>query len=316
MHFQSDVHTTKDVVRQAIIPQTRQGRCSYATLVSGARPITPQKMVTHNWDNLFRDLMAAVIADALSECTFALISRLLDEDLEVLEQMLAARGRLSDTYWICAFSVNQHASICGGNPHGEKDLATGLLHPTCDCGLEKHFNHTEPCVAGRSSRCELNKFDDMMCLLASAAPGFAQVVAVDAGFRLFGRAWCVAELAEARRMRMPQRLVVLSAENLRAHEADLRGLRVERMQASRPEDVQEILAKIPDVKAFNTAVQHLLFDEQGGLLSAWRDLDVARQMAETARLISLHETSKGAVWQHWAATAASDEEGGESLPEP
>ena len=60
----------------------------------------------------------------------------------------------------------------------------------------------------------MNKFDDMMALLARENPDFAEVVAVDASLDLFGRAWCVAELAEAHRMGMAQRLKMRNAETV------------------------------------------------------------------------------------------------------
>ncbi|CAE7405726.1 mycA, partial [Symbiodinium necroappetens] len=54
-HYSAGMHTTGDVVRQAIIPITRSGRCSYAE-VTGREPLRPAKMVTHSWQSLFRDL--------------------------------------------------------------------------------------------------------------------------------------------------------------------------------------------------------------------------------------------------------------------
>ena len=103
---------------------------------------------------------------------------------------------------ICAFCVNQHASICGGNPYHSTDAVTGAEHEVCDCGLAKAWNGTEPVLDedGSSIPCEMNKFDNMMELLSAADPGFAQLIAVDASFVLFSRAWCVAEVATAHKM--------------------------------------------------------------------------------------------------------------------
>ena len=39
--------------------------------------VIPKKMVTHNWSNLFRDLVATVIADALGEHAFEFVAELL-----------------------------------------------------------------------------------------------------------------------------------------------------------------------------------------------------------------------------------------------
>ena len=45
-----------------------------------------------------------------------------------------------------------------------------------------------------------------MAYLFSCDKSFAEVVAVDASLELFGRAWCIAELAEGQRMGMAQSL--------------------------------------------------------------------------------------------------------------
>ncbi len=66
-------------------------------------------MITHNWRNLFRDLVAAICADALNLVTFSLIAHLLDRDIDALEEILKRKGALDQMLWVCAFSVNQHA---------------------------------------------------------------------------------------------------------------------------------------------------------------------------------------------------------------
>ena len=45
-----------------------------------------------------------------------------------------------------------------------------------------------------------------MAYLSSCDESFAEVVAVDASLELFGRAWCIAELAGGQRMGMAQSL--------------------------------------------------------------------------------------------------------------
>ena len=45
-----------------------------------------------------------------------------------------------------------------------------------------------------------------MAYLSRRDKSFAEVVAVDASLELFGRAWCIAELAEGQRMGMAQSL--------------------------------------------------------------------------------------------------------------
>ena len=305
--FQPSVHTTTDVVRLAIIPFTASSCSSYAQLVNRGAKVLPKKMVTHNWSNLFRDLLASVISDALGEHTFEFVAELLSDKagVEALEDMLRVHGSLQETYWICAFAVNQHAGICGANPAGTVDPVTGLTHPTCQCNEPKFFNEDPPLNdEGKSIQCEMNKFDDMMALLARENPDFAEVVAVDASLDLFGRAWCVAELAEAHRMGMAQSLKMRNAETLRRRQLTLQGLKVEQMKASRPEDVVEILAKIPDKEAFNAKLQELIFDSNVGLVPAWKNADALQQMEEVSHLLKwlrLSQAVEGGqiVWQRW-----------------
>ncbi|CAE7793281.1 RPS13, partial [Symbiodinium sp. CCMP2456] len=280
-HYSAGMHTTGDVVRQAIIPITRSGCCSYAE-VTGREPLRPAKMVTHSWRNLFRDLVAAVIADAVRETSFELISQLLEHEVSVLETLLEQQGKGDQVYWICAFSVNQHLSICE-NLFRDKDSVTGHLHAGCDCGLPKILNTTPPLsTEGQSISCEMNKFDDMMALLAEEVPEFSQVVAVDSQFRLFSRAWCVAELVEAHESSLKQFVKMHSRHVLEKSQSELQELQVEDMQASRAEDVQLILDKISDKSEFNQKLQSLIFDE-AGLLSGWCQLDTAGRMEEVGQ---------------------------------
>ena len=305
--FQPSVHTTTDVVRLAIIPMTASSCSSYAQLVNRGAKVLPKKMVTHNWSNLFRDLLASVISDSLGEHTFEFVAEFLSDKagVEALEKMLRVHGGLQETYWICAFAVNQHASICGRNPDGTVDPVTRLTHPTCQCSEPKFFNKDPPLNDdGKSIQCEMNKFDDMMALLARENPDFAEVVAVDASLDLFDRAWCVAELAEAHRMGMAQSLKMRNAETLLRRQLTLQGLDVKKMKASRPEDVEEILAKIPDKEAFNAKLQELIFDSNVGLVAAWKNADTLQQMEEVSHLLKwlrLSEAVEGAeiVWQRW-----------------
>ena len=299
-HYHSSRHTTTDVVRQAIIPATREQRCAYAVMAANG-PVKPDKMVTHSWQNKFSDLVAAVISDAVHENSFDLVSKLLDSDVSVLEDMLLQQGTASTAYWICAFSVNQHAGICGGNPNRDRDSVTGEVHRTCDCGLPKMFNATPPLSkGGESIGCEMNKFDDMMALLSAGNPDFAQVVAVDQQFGLFTRAWCVAELVQADETKLKQHVKMHSKVLLERKAGGLRNLRVQDMQASRPEDVQYILKRIPDKTLFNAKLQKLIFDKTG-LLSTWCQLDASRQMEEVGNLLkwSLADDGKGEVWRFW-----------------
>ena len=181
---------TNDVVRRAIIPESRvgDGGCALATLWSGT-DIKPQVMVTHNWTNGFGSLVSAILADALGRACYqeVLADIATASGFEQVRAKLA--GKLETTYWVCAFCINQHASICGGfgpePPQGTPEWAawdtrrydsvTGVAFVLCSCQMEKMLNHTDP-------RCELNKFDDMMTHLALQVVGFGHLIVVDDAF--------------------------------------------------------------------------------------------------------------------------------------
>merc|ERR1712054_458929 len=101
-------------------------------------------MVTHAWSNLFRDLVAAILADALDEAEYDMIGYMLDNEFEQLKGWVEATGAQQKSYWVCAFCVNQHAGICGGNPYHSTDTVTGEEHLICPCHFAKAFNDTEP----------------------------------------------------------------------------------------------------------------------------------------------------------------------------
>merc|ERR1712157_505832 len=111
-HFDPRFSTTHCVVRQAIIPISATRACSYATLVASNDPKLPSKMVTHCWNNKFAHLLTAIFADSLGYRSYTKIFEQMQspEGIAALEKKLAARAHV--VYWVCAFSVNQHAGIC------------------------------------------------------------------------------------------------------------------------------------------------------------------------------------------------------------
>merc|ERR1739848_292933 len=119
-----------DVVRRAIIPQSAAHMCSLAKCLNHGVPMRPNKMVTHSWRNLFRDLLAAVVADALDESEYSAIADLLVHDTDELEKMVCLCGNFHRTYWICAFAVSQHDGICN-NTFGEVDTVSSQPYPVC-----------------------------------------------------------------------------------------------------------------------------------------------------------------------------------------
>ena len=97
----------------------------------------------------------------------------------------------------------------------------------------------------------MNKFDDMMGLLCTEVVGFGQVVAIDRNFDIFGRAWCQAEIVEAKATKMPQSLKVHSSGTIDQNRTMLQNLDVRHCHAARQEDKDEILAKIQNLDEFN-----------------------------------------------------------------
>ena len=297
-------HKTRDVVRRAIIPLTSSEETAYAVSVlnkDGAR--RAQVMVTHNWGNCYKDLLAAVISDALQECSFNLAAQLLEEDSALLCEMLTQSCRLDDTYWICAFAANQHICICHSNPY-DRDPVTHELHPVCSCNS---VNIVDP--DGRSTVSEINKFDDMMYHLA-ATGGCRQVIAVDQELGLFGRAWCIAELAEAKRLQMDQTLQLASRAAIMQHAHTLENLDVGSMRASSEADKELILSKIKNnmnIDQFNTELRSLILDPKSGLLASWCAMDSLQQFGEVGRLIrwGLADAGTGKVWKAWKAQECS-----------
>ena len=297
-------HLTRDVVRRAIIPLTSREESAYAA--SALNRDGSQRasiMVTHSWSNTFKDLLAAVISDALHECSFKLVANLLSsaEDCVFLSQLLADTGRLGDTYWICAFAVNQHTSICHSNPY-DRDPLTNQLHPVCSCSS---VTISDP--DGLSPLSEINKFDDMMYHLASTG-GCRQLVAVDEPLGLFQRAWCMAEIAEAKRLQMKQSLKLPSKAAIELNALALEHLDVRNMRASSDKDKELILSKITTsqtIEEFNEELQSLIFAPKSGLLAAWQAMDSLQQMGEVGRLIrwGLADAGSGKVWNAWEADA-------------
>ena len=293
--YVSEEHKTRDVVRRAIIPLTSREECAFSvSAFNKDGPKRAQVMVTHNWGNLFDDLLAAVLSDALQECSFNLPAQLMKEDCAFLQKLLAKMGRLDDTYWICAFAVNQHISICHSNPY-DRDPLTDQLHPVCCCGRTNIVDSD-----GRSASSEINKFDDMMCLLATTG-GCRQVIAVDKSLDLFQRAWCVAEIAEAKRLEMDQSLKLLSNEMLQERARTLENLDVRDMRASSEKDKELILGKIEDIDEFNVKLQLLIFDPKSGLVATWKAMDSLQQIGEVGRLIrwGQADAGSGTVWKAW-----------------
>eukprot|EP00913_Durusdinium_trenchii_P034360 g32145.t1 len=228
------------------------------------------RMVTHNWDNIFSHLVAAILADAFDVPSYGPFLMHLDEKLPALRDELAKRGQLDVSYWICAFTVNQHSSICGGfgpAPQGDDfaawdrkryDSVTGEAYPLCGCATPKFFNKDWDLT-------ELNKFDPMMECMSLRYSDMRQVIAVDERLDLFTRAWCIAEMHMAHKLQILQRVKLYDLDML-VDTPHFEHLDIQKCKASRKEDEDEILSKIEDKARFNHEVKTLLSDPVDGIL--------------------------------------------------
>jgi len=302
-HYDPLRHTTNDIARSAVIPLSYKtdGGVAYASLLddSGSHRM-PDCMVTHDWQNLFVHLVAAIVADALGLNEYHTVAdRLVAGQLTSLRRNLDFADATGNRYWICAFCVNQHASICGTFPHppptssaefarcdaSRHDSVTSEPLPCCTCGTPKYLNEAP-------DLCELNKFDDMMEILSCSVPGFRHLVAVDRSFNTFTRLWCVAELVQAHLSSIPQSVCLLSDAVLDVDNADLSiyiklaNLRVAECSATRAEDKEEILSKIHDFNEFDSQVQALIFGTRGLLKKRLVGTDVLYAAVRTASRFS------------------------------
>jgi len=248
---------------------------AYSEVMQEGKFTPATRMVTHHWSNLFAHLVAAIVADALEVPTFGdILDQLSPARLPNLKSQLASRGLLSLTYWVCAFSVNQHSCICAGfgpepplstEEHAEfdskcRDSVTGDLYPLCHCRTVQPLN---------SHPAEL--FDNMVEYMASCTPGLRQVVVVDENLEVFTRAWVVSELSIAHRLQIPQAVKMRnSASFLAGSRKRIGEVKVENCKASRPEDVWQILSKIDNIQEFNRSLNTLIFGQRIGLLDRYR----------------------------------------------
>lgn len=226
---------------------------AYASCVNMGQPQLGQKMVTHSWRNKFSFLLAAIIADALDLQLYDSVMQLLkDQKFEELCEALNRRMKLDVAYWVCAFSVNQHAGICA-SPDARD--STGHSIQPYSCCTAKHF---------QGDLSEMNKFDHMMALLKFrlrqdfSEVRLEQVVAMEPDFSLLTRIWCIAELVEAKKLHLPQAIMIHSAASRTDCLKRLFELDVRDANASFPADKELILNKIPEVDAFNRQLKDLI----------------------------------------------------------
>lgn len=163
---------------------------------------------------------------------------------------------------------------------------------------------------GRAAESEINKFDDMMKHLATTGR-CKHLIAVDKSMDLFNRAWCIAEIAEGRRLRMHQSLKLVSKKILVRRQRSLEKIDISRMECTNRNDLEMILTKIQkyvSITRFNEQLQSLIFDKGSGLLKSWETSDNLERMGEAGRLLrwSLADCGTGKAWRFWQNTEDSE----------
>merc|ERR1719471_2265401 len=94
----------------------------------------------------------------------------------------------------------------------------------------------------------------------------------------------MAEMAESHMLGLRQKMKINSRCTLHSAAPKLKKLKIENMQASRPEDVQLILADIPDTDAFNRHLKSMIFNPDTGLFAEWRYSDSSEQMTRIGHM--------------------------------
>jgi hypothetical protein len=234
-----------------ITPLSQSVGLPFATLANDSEYMIADKIVTHTWGDKFFHMMGAVLADALNLFTYQEISeKMSDGQFDNLRSQLEKNGKMTAAYWICCFSVNQHAAICGDN-----------LPAPCKCRTKKFL---------RGEHSEMNKFDHMMLFLKvkhidichqegdPLRKRFGELVAADTDFTIFERIWCVAELVEADKSNIDQIVKVHSFSAFQEKRGKVEDIDVDQSKATCEADKVMILNKISDKKRFNEKVKRLL----------------------------------------------------------
>lgn len=296
--FDPDSSSTEQVAFGAAVPSSEYG--PYARVMTCGQPCYPKCLITHTWGNVFCHTVAAAVADTMEKrYFFHLIPRLrtVKRVRSLMDEIASMSGSrlIEKTYWFCALSINQHRVGCH-NQHNcqnghllkfsgmvgsarqlctgascHRPMGTGEIHfkcqaceitlckeckanavPVCGCDVDK--------LPAGSDLCEVDKFDQMMVRLQGVHQDFYQVVALDKTGSALTRTWVVAEIAQAQRDRLVQRIqpffpLGLSSRNIATR---ILNIDVRESQASNPADTEMILAKIVDKDKYNEEVRQVL----------------------------------------------------------
>lgn len=296
--FDPDSSSTEQVAFGAAVPSSEHG--PYARVMTCGQPCYPKCLITHTWGNVFCHTLAAAVADTMGKrYFFHLIPRLrtVKRVRSLMDEIASMSGNrlIEKTYWFCALSINQHRVGCHNQHNCEnghllkfsgmvgsacqlctgasclRPMGTGDIHfkcqaceitlckeckanavPVCGCDVDK--------VPAGSDLCEVDKFDQMMVRLQSVHTDFYQVVALDKTGSALTRTWVVAEIAQAQRDRLVQKIQPFFPLGLSSRSIATRILNIDvrESQASNPADTEMILAKIADKDKYNEEVRQVL----------------------------------------------------------
>eukprot|EP00931_Biecheleriopsis_adriatica_P118970 TRINITY_DN94261_c0_g1_i1.p1 TRINITY_DN94261_c0_g1~~TRINITY_DN94261_c0_g1_i1.p1 ORF type:complete len:662 (+),score=129.04 TRINITY_DN94261_c0_g1_i1:35-1987(+) len=298
-HFNPAKSTTRDVVRGAVIPQTARlgygkrrhhmkaaagdvpADCAYATRVNRGVRNEPERFVTHTWGSRFCHTIAAIVADAQGAENFSEVAARLSsaQGARQVKEGCSARSQ-SVVYWVCAFSVNHHASICGSFvDQPEKDTVKKRVYPLCECMTRKYIH---------GDQCETNKLHDLMTALKRHCSKLHHVVAVDVDFTVFKRTWCNVEIMLASQLELTQSFKICDRHCVELHRPELGALDICRCRASRSAEKEELLSKIEDTADFNTKLRAVVLGSSDLYCS-----DLSRELVTLARRGAPARRTKG-----------------------
>eukprot|EP00927_Polykrikos_kofoidii_P034061 TRINITY_DN28899_c0_g1_i1.p1 TRINITY_DN28899_c0_g1~~TRINITY_DN28899_c0_g1_i1.p1 ORF type:complete len:464 (+),score=88.80 TRINITY_DN28899_c0_g1_i1:205-1392(+) len=159
--------TTRDIVKEIIVPVTARARCSWADEFKKIATGVPVTYVVHTWEMRFYDLLWAILANANTMRSPRLTTNY-NENRQWHEHVLEKR------YWLCCFCVNQHNGPC-------KEL---WCNCTCDA----------PVIPDGVPESETNKFEDVIHQLHGSNDKSLVLLTLDRELHVFRRVWCLDEV--------------------------------------------------------------------------------------------------------------------------
>ena len=139
--------------------------------------------------------------------------------------------------------------------------------------------------------------------MSSRYPDMRQVIAVDEDLDIFTRAWCIAEIHMAYKLKLAQS-VKLHDLDMVVNTSSFDDIKIQFCKASRKEDVDEILSKIDDKERFNQEVKTLFSDPEDGILAnpfAHKARELAGRSIELDNLLQFYSSLGKTMMPHYNA---------------